>query len=110
VDNKHGSIDDSVVTGHDMDSSLNTDDHATLTDSHNSTVTETDTDLSTDTTVDGSFNGNVSDDDFVDANVDVPHETVDEPAPLTVHESDDLWPVADADAVDATDADASVSG
>jgi hypothetical protein len=109
VDNKHGSIDDSVVTGHDMDSSLDTDDGATMTDSHNSTVTETDTDLSTDTTVDGSFNGNVSDDDFVDTHVDVPHETVGEPAPLTVHESDDLWPVADADAVDALHADASVS-
>jgi hypothetical protein len=110
VDNKHGSIDDSVVTGHDVDSSLNTDDHAALTDSHNTTMTETGADLSTDTTVDGSFNGNVSDDDLLDTSVDVPHETVDEPAPMAVHESDDLWPVADADAVDALDADASVSG
>ena len=110
VDNKHGSIDDSVVTGHDMDSSLNTDDSATLTDSHNTTVTETDTDLSNDMTVDGSFNGNISDHDFVDTSVEVGPETVDEPAPTAVHESDDLWPVADADAVDAVDADASVSG
>jgi hypothetical protein len=114
VDNKGGHIDDSVVTGHDMDTSLNTDDSTTMTDSHNSTVTETGTDLSTDTTVDGSFNGNISDNDvadFVDSHVDVAPETVDDHAPLAVHESDDLWPVADADTMDTVDvADASVSG
>ena len=88
VDNKGGAIDDSVVTGHDMDSSLDTDDSF-------------DGDLS---------NNDLSNNDLVDAGVDVPPETVAEPAPTAVHESDELWPVADADAVEAVDADASVSG
>jgi hypothetical protein len=110
VDNKGGSIDDSVVTGHDTDSSLNTDEHTEMTGSHDITAIETTTDLSTDTTVDGSFNGDISDDDYVDAHVDVAHETVEDPAPVAVHESDDLWPVADADTGDALHADASVSG
>lgn len=111
VDNKGGSIDDSVIGGDDIDSSLNSDDDATMTGSHNDTVSDTDTDLSTDTTVEGSFTGNVSDDDYID--VDVPAETspvTDEAAPNAVHESDDLWPVVDADAGEALDADASVSG
>jgi hypothetical protein len=112
VDNKGGSIDDSVVTGDDMSSSLNSDDDATMTGSQNTVVNETTTDLSTDTAVEGSFTGNVSDDDFIDADVDVSTETVPvaETAPTAVHESDALWPVADADAGDALDADASVSG
>ena len=101
VDNKGGSIDDSVVTGDDMSESVNSDDDATLTESHNATVTETD--LSSDTTVDGSFNGNVSDDDYVDVDV----APVDE-APNAVHESGDLWPTEDTDAA-GLDADASVS-
>jgi len=110
VDNKGGSIDDSVVTGDDTSSSLNSDDDATMTDSHNTTVTDTETDLSTDTSIEGSFTGNVSDDDFID--VDAPSETdpVADPAPMAVHDSDDLWPVVDADAGEALDADASVSG
>ncbi len=102
VDNKGGSIDDSVVTGDDMSESVNSDDDTTLTESHNATVTETD--LSSDTTVDGSFNGNVSDDDYVDVDV----APVDE-APNAVHESGDLWPTEDTDAA-GLDADASVSG
>jgi hypothetical protein len=108
VDNKGGSIDDSVVTGDDMVDSINSDDDTTLTDAHNTTVTETD--LSTDTTAEGSFSGNVSDDDFVDASVDVAAEPdpVTDPAPTAVHESGDLWPVVDTDA-DALDADASVA-
>lgn len=112
VDNKGGSIDDSVVTGDDISSSLNSDDDATMTGSHNTTVTDTETDLSTDTTVEGSFTGNVSDDDFIDTDVDVSAGTdpVAGPAPTAVHESDDLWPVVDADAGEALDADASVSG
>src|SRR5262245_17585682 len=112
VDNKGGSIHDSVVTGDDMSSSLNSDDDVTMTDSHDTTVSDNNTDLSTDTTVDGSFSGNVSDDDYIDAHVEVPAETdqVDEPAPTAVHESDDLWPVVDADAGEALDADASASG
>lgn len=101
VDNKGGSIDDSVVTGDDMSDSVNSDDDTTLTESHNATVTETD--LSSDTTADGSFNGNVSDDDYVDVDV----MPVDE-APTAVHESGDLWPTEDTDAT-ALDADASVS-
>jgi hypothetical protein len=111
VDNKGGSIDDSVVAGDDIESSLNTDDDATMTGSHNSTVSDTNTDLSTDTTVEGSFTGNVSDDDYID--VDVPSETspvAAEAAPTAVHESNDLWPVVDADAGEVLDADASVSG
>lgn len=100
VDNKGGSIDDSVVTGDDMAGSVNSDDDATQTGSHNATVTETD--LSTDTTVDGSFSGNVSDDDYVDVAVVAE-------APTAVHEPDGLWPAEDADA-GALDADASVSG
>jgi hypothetical protein len=108
VDNKGGSIDDSVVAGDDLVGSVNSDDDATLTDSHNTTVTETDTDLSTDTTVEGSFNGNVSDDDYIDVDV-AETDPVAEPAPTAVHESDDLWPVVDSDA-EALDADASVSG
>jgi hypothetical protein len=111
VDNKGGSIDDSVVAGDDIDSSLNSDDDTTLTGSHNSTVTDTDTDLSTDTTVEGSFTGNVSDDDYIDVDVATEASPVAaEAAPTAVHESDDLWPVVDADAGEALDADASVSG
>lgn len=107
VDNKGGSIDDSVVTGDDMSDSVNSDDDTTLTESHNATATQTD--LSTDTTVDGSFNGNVSDDDYVDATVDVA-VAPEEPAPTAVHESDtDLWPTADVDAGADLDADAQVS-
>jgi hypothetical protein len=112
VDNKGGSIDHSVVTGDDMSSSMNSDDDATMTGSHDTTVNDADVALSTDTTIDGSFSGNVSDDDFVDASVDVPAEAdpVTDSAPAAVHETDDLWPVVDADAGDATDADALVSG
>lgn len=112
VDNKGGSIDHGTVTGHDMSSSLNSDDDATMTGSHNTTVNDSDTDLSHDTTVDGSFSGNVSDDDLIDASVDVPAETdpVADSAPTAVHETGDLWPVVDADASGALDADASVSG
>jgi hypothetical protein len=84
-----------------MSESVNSDDDTTLTESHNATVTETD--LSSDTTVDGSFNGNVSDDDYVDVDV----APVDE-APNAVHESGDLWPTEDTDAA-GLDADASVS-
>jgi hypothetical protein len=111
VDNKGGSIDDSVVTGDDMSSSLNTDDDATMTESHNTTVSADTTDQSTDTTVDGSFTGDISDDDLIDASVDVPAETdpVTGPAPTAVHEPDDLWPVVDADADQVLDADAPVS-
>jgi hypothetical protein len=101
VDNKGGSIDDSVVTGDDMAESVNTDDDATATGSHNTTVTETD--QSTDTTVDSSFDGNVSDDDYADVDV-----TTVEDAPTAVHESDGLWPAEDADA-GVMDADAPVS-
>ncbi|MGB3440867.1 MAG: IniB N-terminal domain-containing protein [Actinophytocola sp.] len=104
VDNKGGSIDDSVVTGDDMADSVNSDDDATLTGSHNTTVSETGTDLSTDTTVDDSFNDNTSDDDYVD--VDVAPE---EQAPLAVHDSDDLWPTVDADTGGELDTEALVS-
>jgi hypothetical protein len=112
VDNKGGSIDHSVVTGDDMSSSLDSDDDTTVTDSHNTTVSDNDADLSTDTTAEGSFNGNVSDDDFIDAHVDTQSEAdqVTDTAPTAVHESDDLWPVVDADAGEALDADASASG
>jgi len=112
VDNKGGSIDHGTVTGDDVSSSLNSDDDATMTGSHNTTVNDSDTDLSNDTTVDGSFSGNVSDDDLIDASVDVPAETdpVTDSAPTAVHETGDLWPVVDADAGEALDADASVSG
>lgn len=110
VDNKGGSIDDSVVTGDDQVGSGNSDDDTSLSGSHNDTLTETNTDLSHDTTVEDSFNDNVSDDDLID--VDVPAETSPdaEEAPTAVHESDDLWPVVDADAGTELDADASVSG
>ena len=101
VDNKGGSIDDSVVTGDDMADSVNSDDDTTLTGSQNDTVTEAD--LSSDTTVDGSFNGNVSDDDYVDVDV-----AAVEQAPTAVHEPGGLWPTADADAA-VMDADAPVS-
>jgi hypothetical protein len=112
VDNKGGSIDHSVVTGDDMSSSLDSDDDTTVTDAHNTTVSDNDADLSTDTTAEGSFNGNVSDDDFIDAHVDTQPEAdqVTDAAPTAVHESDDLWPVVDADAGEALDADASASG
>lgn len=112
VDNKGGSIDHSVTTGHDMSSSMNSDDDTTMTGSHDTTVNDNDIDMSHDTTIDGSFTGNVSDNDFVDTSVDVPTETdqVDDSAPTAVHESHDLWPVVDADAGEALDADASVSG
>ncbi|TDV47788.1 IniB N-terminal domain-containing protein [Actinophytocola oryzae] len=112
VDNKGGSIDHSVVTGDDTTSSLNSDDDATMTGSHDTTVTDTSTDLSTDTDVDGSFSGNVSDDDLVDTHVDVATEAdpIADSAPSALHESGDLWPVVDADASEALDADASVSG
>jgi hypothetical protein len=112
VDNKGGSIHDSVVAGDDLSSSMNSDDDATMTESHDTTVGDDDTDLSTDTTVEGSFSGNVSDDDYVDTHVDVPAEAdqVAGDAPVAVHETGDLWPVVDADAGEALDADASVSG
>ena len=110
VDNKGGSMDDSVVAGDDMTGSLNSDDDTTLTGSQNTTVTETDTDLSTDTTVDGSFNGNISDDDYIDTDVDVA-VPAEEPAPAAVHETEDLWPSVDADTGAELDAaDAAVSG
>ena len=102
VDNKGGSIDDSVVTGDDMAESVNSDDDASLTGSHNTTVTETD--ASSDTTIDGSINGNLSDDDYVDVDVEVAPA---ERAPIAVHESDGLWPAEDADA-EVIDADAPV--
>lgn len=101
VDNKGGSIDDSVVTGDDMADSVNSDDDASLTGSHNTTVTQTD--QSTDTTVDDSFNDNTSDDDYVDVDV-----ASDEQAPTAVHESDGLWPAEDVDA-GVIDADAPVA-
>jgi hypothetical protein len=111
VDNKGGSIDDSVVAGDDHAGSGNSDDDVDVSGSHNDTVTETDTDLSHDTTVEDSFNNNVSDDDYID--VDVPAEAdpaAGETAPTAVHESDDLWPAVDADAGGELDAAASVSG
>lgn len=116
VDNKGGSIDDSVVAGDDLSDSLGSDDDTTLTGSHNTTVTETDTDLSTDTTADGSFNGNISDGDLVDSDIDADyvdtHVPAEEPAPAAVHESADLWPSVDADAGAELGAveDAAVSG
>ncbi len=112
VDNKGGSIDDSVVAGDDLVGSVNSDDDATLTDSHNDTVNDTDTDLSTDTTVDGSFNGNISDGDVVDTDYVDTHVPAEEPAPAAVHESADLWPSVDADAGTELGAveDAAVSG
>jgi hypothetical protein len=112
VDNKGGTIDHSVVTGDDMSSSMNSDDDTTLIDSHNTTVNDNDADLSADTTVDGSFTGNVSDDDLIDTHVAVSPEAdqVADAAPTAVHETDDLWPVVDADAGEGLDADASASG
>ncbi|MBB4905483.1 IniB N-terminal domain-containing protein [Actinophytocola algeriensis] len=107
VDNKGGSIDDSVVTGDDMAESVNSDDDGTLTGSHNTTVTQTD--QSSDTAVDGSFNGNASDNDYIDADVGVAGPDPASEAPTAVHESDDLWPTEDTDAA-GLDADASVSG
>lgn len=97
VDNKGGTIDDSVVTGHDMDSSNNSDDDTSVSESHNSTVTETNTDASSDTNVDDSFNDNTSDNDLIDADVDVDAEADSSYAPTAVHEPDSLWPVEDAD-------------
>lgn len=109
VDNKGGTIDDSVAAGHDLSGSLNSDDDASMTASHDTTVNDADTDASAGTTVDGSFNGNISDDDYIDAHVEV---TSDEAvaAPTAVHESPDLWPAVDADAGPEMDADASISG
>jgi hypothetical protein len=98
VDNKGGSIDDSVIAGDDLSGSLNTDDDTTVSGSENTTVTETHTDLSTDSTVDASFNGNTSDDDFIDTDVDVDAGSVSgDLAPTAVHEPDGLWPAEDAD-------------
>jgi len=108
VDNKGGSIDDSVVTGDDMSSSNNSDDDTTVSDSQNTTQTESNVDASTDTTIDDSFNDNTSDDDVIDADVDI-EASHDELAPTAVHE-DSLWPVEDADAAVELDAVESVSG
>jgi hypothetical protein len=98
IDNKGGTIDDSVAAGHDMDSSNNSDDDTSVSGSHNSTETEINTDLSSDTDVDGSFNDNTSDNDLVDADVDVDAGAESSFAPTAVHEPDSLWPVEDADA------------
>lgn len=100
VDNKGGSIDDSVVTGDDMSDSLNTDDDTAVSQSHNTTDTETNTDLSSDTTVDASYNDNTIDNDGID--IDAGDIEVDS-APTAVHETDSLWPTEDADAADVAE-------
>ena len=66
VDNKGGTIDDSVVVGDDMSGSNNSDDDTTVSQSHNTVDTETNTDLSSDTTVDASYNDNTFDNDGLD--------------------------------------------
>jgi hypothetical protein len=99
IDNKGGSIDHSTATGHDMDSSLNSDDDSTVTGSENTTSNETNTDESTHTTVDTSFNDNTSDNDLIDTDVSVSGvDDGSDAAPTAVHESDGLWPTDDADA------------
>jgi hypothetical protein len=110
VDNKGGTIDGSTAVGDDHVGSGNSDDDVDVTGSHNDTLTETDIDRSQDTTVTDSFNGNVSDDDDATDLVDVDASAETYPAPTAVHESQDLWPVEDADAGAELDADASVSG
>jgi len=100
IDNKGGSIDHSTAAGHDMGSSLNSDDDTTVTGSENTTSNETNTDASTNTTVDTSFNDNLSDNDLIDTDVSVDGDVhgSDDTAPVAVHESDGLWPTEDADA------------
>jgi hypothetical protein len=110
VDNKGGSIEDSVVVGDDMESSQNTTDTTTISGSHNTTVTETSTDASTHTTVADSFNDNTSDDDLIDVDVAVADVEVEAPAPMAVHEPDTLAPVEDAAAAAGLDPTDSVAG
>ncbi len=98
VDNKGGSIDDSVVTGDDMSDSINSDDDTTVSQSHNTVDTETNTDLSSDTTVDASYNDNTIDNDGIDVD-DIQVDS----APTAVHEPEGLWPTEDADAADAAE-------
>lgn len=68
VDNKGGTIDDSVVAGDDIDDSLNSEEETTVTDSYNDN-TETNVDVSdddvTEADVENSFN-NTEDNDVVD--------------------------------------------
>jgi len=105
IDNKGGSIDHSTATGHDMGSSLNSDDDTTVTGSDNHTSTDTTTDASTHTTIDTSFDDNVSDHDLIDTDVHDVDVTVGsaDTAPMAVHESDGLWPTEDADAATGLD-------
>jgi hypothetical protein len=70
VDNKGGTIDDSVVAGEDIDDSLNSDDDTTVSDSYNVDNRETNVDASDDDTtgieVEDSYN---EDNDAVDIDV-----------------------------------------
>jgi hypothetical protein len=110
VDNKGGTIDDSVVGGDDLEDSLNSDDDTSVSGSENTTVTETNTDASEDVTVDGSFTGNISDNDLIDADVAVDSGSEsDLPAPTAVHEPEGTWPSEDADVVELDGAE-SVAG
>ncbi|MGH3912693.1 MAG: IniB N-terminal domain-containing protein [Pseudonocardiaceae bacterium] len=83
VDNKGGTIEDSVVAGEDIEGSLNSDDDTTVSDSLNTDNSETNVDASdddaTETSVDDSFN---SDDDGADIDIDV--DLIEEPEPDAV--------------------------
>ena len=105
VDNKHGTIDDSVVTGDDMSGSNNSDDDTSVSQSHNTVDTETNTDLSSDTTVDTSYNDNTYDNDGVDIDTGAVHvdSTIVAPEPAG------LWPVEDVDTAAGFDAAESIS-
>ncbi len=70
VDNKGGTIDDSVAAGDDIDDSLNSDDDVKVDDSFNEDNSETNVDASDDDTtgvnVDGSYNNEDNDEAHVD--------------------------------------------
>ena len=66
VDNKGGTIDDSIVAGEDVEESGNSDDDTTVSDSLNTDNSETNVDASDDDTASESFN---SDDDVTDVDV-----------------------------------------
>lgn len=68
VDNKGGTIDDSIVAGDDVESSGNSDDDTSVSDSLNTDNSETYVDASDDDVAVESFN---SDDDGVDADADI---------------------------------------
>ncbi len=68
VDNKGGTIDDSIVAGEDVEDSGNSDDDTTVSDSLNTDNSQTNIDASDDDTALGSFN---SDDDVIDADIQV---------------------------------------